>query len=379
VQALPKTKLTAINVGHGLCVKITDWSSDSTFVFDCGHHSSADPLLAWRRLSERLPRCPSVNTIAVSHLHYDHYSGLLVPLLGVHHDVEIVLPRIPWLGTGTRDLGDLLISRLIAIGGLDVAGGPAQIDLVRQIRRYAPACSPKPVSKGDTFTAAGETWDVLWPPRCLPSKGLAAVRKAVKGFDDLACSRRWLRDRLDAVRSSETFETLLRSSERPIDEPRPKHTLAEAPVLNLETDREEIELLRDASRVLAAAANAYSLIARSRDSQVVLTGDATKQAMKLAFQNTEGPGGDGRHAVGVTPHHGGSNHVPEAVVKHCLKAQVWISSAGGSLANHVSNAYDEAGGIHGKTFVDGDVEVSIDDGRVTSFRTGPCAESEPFW
>ena len=167
-------RVSVLDVAHGLCVVVRDDFLDGTFVYDCGTHGASRVSVtpAWRRLNHELHRNETIEAVAVSHLHWDHYCGFLEPIARMSRDVAVYLPRLPQLiapdGSLDHELRSAFALRLLAWQPtLDPAFGPLDISLMRSIRRYAPEARPIPVSASDSFAVGGNAWEVLWPPAVL--------------------------------------------------------------------------------------------------------------------------------------------------------------------------------------------------------------------
>lgn len=275
-------------------------------------------------------------------------------------------------------------ARLLAYGPLSPNYGPLDIDLMRRIRRYAPSAHPRPLSRGETVSAAGDVWRVLWPPAqvTLGTWGQTAITDAIEAYDRAALEHPELAERLRAVRDSETYRKFLEDSPDELDDlnelDENDFTLADQP-LDPESvthhdglprdstgrdfgpgDREpaakppqKANSLEQAGEALRAAANSMSLVLVSNASRILLTGDATRSAMNAALKQEH----RSIYSVVVTPHHGGKDHVPAAF--DGVQANVWISSAGGTLTQHVSDSYDRRPGLHHRTDRHGDAQIVL--------------------
>ena len=298
--------------------------------------------------------------MAVSHLHRDHYCGLLEPLPNVREHVELVLARFPRIDDAPA-VGPEFLARLMAYSSLDPSHGPLDIDLVTRLRRIYPGLRLRLVSRGARFNAADTQWKVLWPKASvsLGQRGLTDVKNAIKAYDEAAEKDERLRERLDQIRDNELFEKLVESivepraeEESPTDETRPDES-----GLPDEMEKDGGKLLTRAGTLLGKAANHLSLVAVSRE-HILLTGDASRQAMKQALKND-----CYECSVVVTPHHGGAGHVPDAVENSTLISDVWVSSTGGSLSSKVWDGYDKLSGRHFRTDYGGNVDLLAIPGR----------------
>ena len=358
--------VSVLNVGHGLCVVIEGHSE--VFVFDCGEHSPRQPgNLSGKRLRERTEFSERIETIAFSHLHYDHYCGFMEPLSNVASDVQVVFGRFPVIA-GNPALTKEFALYLMSYVPLDPRHGPLDLDLVGYIRQSARNLKPVPVSKGQSFNAAGQRWRVLWPPLALdPNKrDLLAIRKAIQAYDRAAIANPWLKERLEKMRESETYRLILDEIEKSIDLVGVDRTVEKPSHFTPSEQESESgeKLLLKAGEQLRKAANQMSMVLRSDDG-VLLTGDASRSAMAKAISSKYC-----RCSVIQTPHHGGRNYVPSSVRKRTLMGEVWVSSTGGQLSSHVWGEYEVLQGIHLRTDRDLDVELLVRGGKVTAIGTG---------
>ena len=348
--------MSVLSVGHGLCTVIG--SSDETFVFDCGEHRVRGIVpLSWKRLVDRTVPGDEITSMAVSHLHFDHYCGFLTPIPNVCSNVKFYIGRMPIVDK-YPNLGTEFAFRLMTIAPLDPQYGPLDLDLTYRVRRYAPSLQPIPVSQDDDFCAGGEHWTVLWPPRVLrPSDWyVQCVEDAIAAYDKAAERHPWLAERLKCMRASDSYETLLdnlKEDRDPVDV-RSSSIRREESAERKKPDDEP--LLTKAGRLLRHAANHLSLILRS-DNGILLTGDATRSAMRHALKSCYG-----RYSVIITPHHGGEGYVPYAIKNKKVHSDVWVSSAGDQYSSNVSAIYSTLSGEHFRTDHDGDVEILLDRG-----------------
>ena len=81
--------VNVLDVRHGLCVAMR--SPRRSFIYDCGNHQRYRHAIAGPALEVEACFSPAIDTIALSHLHYDHYSGFLQPRLRHLQDVRRVL------------------------------------------------------------------------------------------------------------------------------------------------------------------------------------------------------------------------------------------------------------------------------------------------
>ena len=368
-------QVRVLDVGHGLCVAIG--CLDDVFVFDCGSHNQrTGAQRSWQRLVERTA-FEEIETIALSHLHRDHYNGLLKPFPNLRPDVKFVVARMPLI-EDDPGLGSEFLLRLMSVAPLDPKLGPLDLDLLRRVRQWAPKLEAKPVSRGEYLDAAGERWKVLWPPESIPSVEFGAtIRAAIKAYDRAAKEHKWLKKRLEQMRESTTYTELLnRMNESrdhgatPLEDEHfgdfdvPEDNQQGDSDLSVDHQQQGDDLLKKAGTSLRDAANDMSLVLAS-DSGVLLTGDASRSAMKRALARDLGS-----YSLVVTPHHGGENHVPSAACDKTLSSRLWVSSAGGQMSSHVSDFYDTLPGLHFRTDRHHDVDLLVTQHSVDAINAG---------
>ncbi len=336
---------------------------NDVFVYDCGErYSRISPPRCNIRLNNWIRNTETISTIALSHLHHDHFCGLLHPIRNVAPNVEIITGKMLTV-PGEPGIGRNFTMRLLTIAPLDPSLGPEEISLLHRIRHMLPGMVPKPVYRGRTFFAGYEHWTVLWPPPVLLSDNwrVETVRRAIEAYDRAAKEHPWLAERLEQIRTDEGYRELLDTLEGPherelLDQHVMGRDIATTSDDEIKYNSEMLEsigsdpkgLLADAARLMRRAANHLSLVIAS-DSGILLTGDASPSAMREALK-----GCHCRRSLVVTPHHGGRRHVPAAIRNGILESDYWVTSAGSRLSRHVSSIYGSHSGIHHRTDLDGD-------------------------
>lgn len=331
---------------------------------DCGTHGV--PLrrrrpLAHRRLVERAPAGPAIGTIALSHLYWDHYCGLLRPIPNLSVNLDIALPRFPLVEPDPTTASEFF-ARLVAFSPLDEQFGPIEIDLLLRIRQYSSGATPQPMSATETFLGGDHRWDVLWPPRRLRlrDRGIRTLEHAIDAYDRAAQVAPWLNERLHAIRNSELFGSMLAEMERSLDsdpiDADEEEEFDEGDTIF--TDSQSMkDRLKDAAKALSSAANLMSLIIVSDDA-VLLTGDASKTAdQPRSVLDRLRP-----RRMGQTPHHGSRNYAGGGIIG--LDSRVRFSSAGPPHRRMVDHRYDDAPGLHHRTDRQGGLSTHLTEGRI---------------
>ena len=353
--------LTGLEVGHGLCVVLRGPSS--TMVYDCGTHGQPNPRrrpIAHRRLVEATAVGPPIETIVLSHLHWDHYCGLLRPIPNLAERLQLVVPRFPLI-TPDPNTANEFYARLLAFGPLDEQLGPVEIDLLRRIQEYAPRAMPRPMSEGDHFNGADHRWDVLWPPRqiAMGRQGMRTIERAIEAYDWAAEAAPWLDGRLDAIRDTELYNTMLQEMAISDSDPVALTDASEVPDDLVELNDSSVvwRRLKVAASALSAAANLMSLLIVSDDA-AMLTGDARPTATNAALSalNLD-------HIEWLqTPHHGSSHYASHSVKS--LDSRVRFSSAGPPHAHTVGACYDASAGLHHRTDQGGELTAHLEAARL---------------
>ena len=359
-------ELSVLKVGDGLCV--VGNCHYRLFVFDCGGSRS------WQRLRDHAAPRGRIATIAVSHLHQDHYAGLMKPLSSLRSDLNLILGRLPTINRDAA-LTQAFTMRLMTISS--PRSGPRDFDLIDSLRQSVPNLKTRWVHRDCTFRTACQTWTVKWPPPeiFLGQTHLGALQGAINAYDAAADEIPWLKNRLSRIRDNQVFASweadsqTLESDSRDLGEFFLDADVEEAEVDNAAGDNADVDdeaqhnaetsnndearadyltprqrgLLSEASKKMGRAANDMSLVLVS-DNDVLLTGDATKQVTELAL-------GSASHSfsVVVTPHHGGKTYVPDAVTNGSLTSRYWATSVGTRLSDHVASIYDNRTGPHYRT------------------------------
>lgn len=354
--------IDGLDVGHGLCVVLS--GPASSMVFDCGTHGSPSRRrrpIAHRKLVDCASSSPTISTIALSHLHWDHYCGLLRPIPNLADDLNVVLPRLPVVEPDPS-LADEFFLRLVAFSPLDKQFGPIEIDLLRRIQQYAPAATPRPMSAGDTFDGADHRWDVLWPPRRvrLGDYGMRTLETAIEAYDRAAQVAPWLDERLNAIRDSELFNNMLQEMEQSFEteaiDADDEEGFEDGDITFTDSQSTK-DKLKDAAKALSSAANLTSLIIVSDDA-VLLTGDASIVATEHAVSSIEFD----RIEWVQTPHHGSRKYAGAAI--RGLDSQVRFSSAGPPHRRMVDERYGHAPGLHHRTDRQGNLTTHLSAGRI---------------
>ncbi len=322
----------------------------------------------WWRPSDLRPwaREP-FSAFLLSHPHADHYNGLLklaatarderiaTPLLG--EGAAFYHPRLP----EDPEAGEVVL-RLVALNR--VLSGIPELALGQAIAACATGpVTRQPLSRGDSLTLAGESFDVLWPPQTLPSQTKARLRTLIRRFDALAeqAAER------DDPRLKQTLESLRQRAVIGIEAALynvPDSTsderwvgfedrdLSDLPGAADEDDGSMTESLRALRRAISAGANLLSLAVTTVDRRYIFLGDLDESlhaevAVELIGHEPE---------VVSSAHHG--THFGPALGQ--LRSRYVISSVGAPLAGDLRREYGTMG-MHLRTDRAGDIVAWIGD------------------
>ena len=125
------------------------------------------------------------NSFVLSHLHKDHYNGLLkIPkskLLPTIID-RVYYPKVPEFSNQDEFLRDVCCMNLFLLGE---DTGIMEYDLLEIITNLNKGVRPRniPLWKGKSLNEGGRSFDVLWPPEILTDTGiLGVIEKAISDF-----------------------------------------------------------------------------------------------------------------------------------------------------------------------------------------------------
>lgn len=186
--------LIAHPVGDGNAIELQNCG---TSLMDCGGDYTA--VQALRSASAR-----GMSEFLLTHLHADHYSGVVKQPTGtvISYDVKhVFLPALPLIESFelTRNFALALYTMNVILGGK--TGVPEQ-DLIDNFTSLNPGRTMPShtfLSKGDLFDLAGTPFQVLWPPRAVSGLVSQAAKRAINDFNKAIESNRRakkIRDRL---------------------------------------------------------------------------------------------------------------------------------------------------------------------------------------
>jgi hypothetical protein len=304
-------------------------------IIDCGSQSGGpEAVFGLERIVDL--REPVISTtVVVTHLHKDHFNGFmsLASVVGRRRpfrDVTLVQPRLPY----QPDVAPFTMRLFAFQMHLGQVSGVPDLDFASSLRK---ACRGRlerdPKSAGETLTASGYSFDVLWPPAALTGSMRVKVHRAVAAFDQLASKDPMLRDALDRVRRSGLVEEL-----EPSDSAR--GAMSSTNDLGIDddgTDDDAVEVdegmdgpslhgvPEDRGRyrpdlkaeVIAAgktfrdAANEMSLVFATPRRDFVSWGDVpTARARRIVDSNPSGTRDIPGRTIALAPHHGSHGRTP---------------------------------------------------------------------
>jgi hypothetical protein len=375
--------LRVARVGDGACAAVyTGAGRRLAAIIDCGStqggQEAADGLARIVDLPVRRPI-----TIVVTHLHVDHYSGLIhlasrprsARFFGIDL-VQAALPRLPQLESITARLFalELVTGAVTGLPDLDLAA------ILGRVTRFG--VNARWVSRGDQIHAQGHQFDVLWPPAFLDASLSTKVERAVASFDDLAAVNDEFARALHTVRSGVpvALQDIVRETDQRLDhgslrddfdyeydlgaypsEDFPDgvstlHAYDESESTFVQgLDARHRPLFDHAVRAFRSAANDMSLVVATPSRDFVAWGDAPLRVVRQV-QRREVPLGPGvfRPRLSLAPHHGSQG--PNSALG---QPSVCISSGGARMYPHwVSNHLGCPARFCLNTHVDGDLLFS---------------------
>jgi len=344
-------------------------------IIDCGSQAGSREAVAGLERIVDLSRSPST-TVVVTHLHRDHFNGFmsLASIAARRYSlgsVNLVQARLPYRPAVAPFTMRFLSLQLY----LGEASGIPDLDFAAPIRR---ACRGGLVreskSAGETFTASGHTFEVLWPPREMTASLADGVARAVARFDELADIDPKLRTTLDRVRQAGLVPVDTSDGER-----QPESSGAEATDSYAEqVDFDEgsglpslhgltfnparptyrprlIVEVGEAAALFRTVANDMSLVFATPRRDFVAWGDVSSaRARWIAATDARGMASPplARRSIALAPHHG--SHGPTPLFG---ESQVCVSQHGRGLHEHWHGRSAEAPGSCISTYEEGDVFI----------------------
>lgn len=325
--------LRVADVGDGLC----SWlhGPDRGMIIDCGGSSGKVALAA-------LESMHLAGTLVLTHLHRDHYVGLVEAartgsrILQVK---ELILPRIPEFEQAYqfRVAFMAMMTRLsraeTGIRVYDAARWLAAVNKRPFRRRF--------VSANDSIELENRRLRVLWPPKQLTyDEALVTVRRALNAFDEALESDAVLREEYE------------RASELPYRESDLFEPDVELPQVDEAPDREISDITRRAEHELRAVANRLSL-ALHEGSDLLVWGDQEAAEIRAVADGLLSDGLSRFHVM-VTPHHG--THWPSGL--RYPRSVVAVTSAGKRRIGDFKKGLIQAE-IHRSTYLEGSLQTPI--------------------
>lgn len=207
---MPGSQVDVLDVGDGACTVLRPWPEmghGPTAVIDCGAWRASQTVPA-QALHDCLQNTlADVTAVAITHFDFDHWKGFtaLPRLRNIKPDlgqIDLYYPAMP----------RVLPAALMAMMGPITGTGSAALDVQKALGCLHPQGNLPhlhPLTKASCpIKLAGETLEVLWPPRELSDtqfKGIcAAVQQVNELADDMASSgHHQLRTALD-IANAET-------------------------------------------------------------------------------------------------------------------------------------------------------------------------------
>ena len=338
------------DVGDGLCMAIQTISGEVVQI-DCGGQKVK---LASDGLGRILNCFYSFDVFILSHLHIDHYGGLLDTSINSRRYPpfrirEVYYPRIPEFREKKEFLRDLFTMNMRVFGS---ETGVMEYDLLEAISRMNGGISfrYKSLSKGDLININGSIFKVLWPPSVIrDDRTLADVRRALNDFkraleEDETTSRLYKR-----VEEEGLFQDYLRQKGEKSDFPENRGRFTRAHSNKEEKRRRLPKAVEKANKSLRKAANHLGL-ALFEDNRLLFLGDTEKFEIKQIVIDLRSMGRKNFH-IFLTPHHGTHWHSSLRQIR-CIYS---IASNGRKLCSKMKPHFKEISEMSLATFVNGDI------------------------
>ena len=176
-------------VGDGACsvVRCLWEDCEAVAVIDCGEWCAPGSRPAGVLVDHLSANLNFVSTLVVTHFDADHWKGLrdLAPIwaesqpAGFQPDVNVVYPGLP------PDVARLPSGSLALISTAAGSSGLRAMDLLLAWESVTKV-HKSPRVAGDLFRMGCDMWEVVWPPRILPSAISDAVEEGLDDLRDLA-------------------------------------------------------------------------------------------------------------------------------------------------------------------------------------------------
>jgi hypothetical protein len=175
----------------------------------------------WEVPEHRFPRSRFPNSFILSHLHADHYNGLMAASLERRYEgawmglKRVFLPGLPDLPGGLKKQFFLALFTLNAVTA-GVQTGHPDYDFLGAVGKLSHTGSfrHRQLFRGDTFVLGGFRHDCLWPPRTVEDEALGGdVRKALHGFYQKLEAHPILRNLHGRISEHQTFAALAEEPE----------------------------------------------------------------------------------------------------------------------------------------------------------------------
>jgi hypothetical protein len=344
------------DVGDGLCMAVRTTTGE-TMLVDCGsaggHRSVSGPEYAFNGLRRIANRLSTPRTLLLSHIHIDHYNGLLHAdrLRGsrsfLPQDIErIISPGIPSFSRAKEFLSALLTMNLRLLGDKT---GIAEYDLIKLVTSLNAGKRPafRPVYQGDRVVIGGCHYTILWPPPVLAEDGSAAktVTHALELFAITlkkdGATKRWY----EYVRENNLDTGYLESGEH-----RAPNDQCSACLFPEIQPRSLPPVVDATNKALRRAANRLSLSFLEDNADLLFMGDLESSDIRAVVNSVLNL--NRRYFdIFVTPHHG--THWHRTLLN--LRCGFAISSCGARHYRNLRSEYGRLSSSHRATQRCGDV------------------------
>lgn len=348
------------DVGDGLCMAVRTTIGD-TMLIDCGSTAGRWNLsgskYAFNGLCRIISLLSTPRTMFLSHIHVDHYNGLIyADRQGSSHLFlplnikEVISPGIPSFSRAREFLFALLTMNLRLLGD---ETGLVEYELIRLVTRLNAGKQPqfRSVYQGDHVVIGGSNYTILWPPRVLAEDDSATktVVHALKLFEITLekdeATRKWY----EYVRESNLNSDYLEPSQYRI--PSDQDRVRLFPEIQ---PRKLPPIVDETNRALRKAANRLSLSFLEDSANLLFMGDLESKEIKVVINNVLNS--NKRYFnIFLTPHHG--THWNRILLN--LKCKYVVSSCGPKHYHNLRVEYDRISLKHRTTWQCGDLLLWI--------------------
>jgi len=336
------------DVGDGLCLGLNYLNRDCMLV-DCGSNNGARyALKGYQWLINTINR---PNSFVLSHVHKDHYNGLLEILKRKKMNPTVIdrvyYPKIPDFRRKNEFLRDIFCMNLFLLGE---DTGIMEYDLLKIITKLNRDVSPYnvPLWKGKFINEGTYRFEILWPPQELVDEDvLKIIDDAISAFNAALDAEPDLKELLGRIVEEGVYRKYGEEESYRYNGEKGERWILK----NKGKKRKLSEEIKKANKLLKKAANHLSLSFMLED-QFLFLGDLEEKEIKIVISELLHRLNRDFEIV-ITPHHG-THHHDNLNLINCNYA---ISSIGKGLFRHLKPIYKEISRNHMTTWIQGNISL----------------------